>query len=107
MKHLKQATLALALTLTLTLLPVTNAGAALTATPSDTSFMMNGVPVSVSEAYLLNDANYLQLRSIAVLLNGTAAQFNVTWDSDSGKAVIEPGKPYEGTAAPGCSDRNR
>jgi alpha-tubulin suppressor-like RCC1 family protein len=70
----------------------------LSASPSKTSFLMNGQAVSVPEAYNVEDNNYLQLRGIATLLNGTAAQFDVTWDGTY--AVIETGKPYSGTANP-------
>lgn len=55
---------------------------------------MNGKPVSVTAAYTINNTNYLQLRAIAAMLNGTAAQFDVGWDGRY--AVIEPGKPYSG-----------
>jgi hypothetical protein len=71
---------------------------ALSAKPSKTAFLMNGKAVSVPEAYNVADNNYLQLRGIAMLLNGTAAQFNVTWDGTY--AVIETGKPYTGTTNP-------
>jgi len=70
----------------------------LTASPSETSFIMNGEAVSVPEAYLVNGNNYLQVRAIAALLDGTGAQFNVSWDG--AYAVIETGKPYGGTANP-------
>ncbi|HHV98305.1 MAG TPA: hypothetical protein GXX36_01825 [Clostridiaceae bacterium] len=66
-----------------------------TAKPSDTRFVMNGRPVSVTAAYNINGTNYLQIRAIAAMLNGTAAQFNVSWDGQY--AIIEPGKPYSGT----------
>lgn len=66
-----------------------------TAIPSKTDFMMDGKPVSVTTAYSINDTNYLQLRAIAVMLNGTSAQFDVGWDGQY--AVIETGKPYSGT----------
>ena len=66
--------------------------------PSKTNFVLNSKPVSVTQAYTINGTNYLQLRAIAELLNGTAAQFNVDWDGEY--AVIETGKPYNGTAAP-------
>jgi len=69
---------------------------ALSAKPSKTVFVMNGETVSVPQAYNVNDNNYLQLRAIAVLLNGTEAQFNVSWDGKY--AVIETGKPYVGEA---------
>lgn len=67
----------------------------LSATPSKTAFVMDGNPVSVPQAYNVSDSNYLQLRAIAVLLNGTAAQFDVTYDGKY--AVIETGKPYSGS----------
>ena len=63
-----------------------------TATPSKTSFSMNGASVSVTQAYMINGNNYLQLRAIADLLKGTPAQFNVSWDGTY--AVIETGRPY-------------
>lgn len=65
-----------------------------TAAPSKTSFVMSGKPVSVAAAYTINSTNYLQLRAIAAMLNGTAAQFDVGWDGQY--AVIEPGKAYSG-----------
>ena len=67
----------------------------LSATPSQTNFIMNGNPIAVPEAYSVNDNNYLQLRAIAALLNGTQAQFDVSWDGQYG--VIETGKPFSGT----------
>jgi hypothetical protein len=70
----------------------------LSASPSKTSFLMNGQAVSVPEAYNVEDNNYLQLRGIAALLNGTAAQFDVNWDGTY--AVIETGKPYSGETNP-------
>jgi len=70
----------------------------LIAEPSATGFVMNNKPISVTQAYLVNGNNYLQLRAIAELLNGTAAQFNVLWDGKY--AVIETGKPYDGKATP-------
>ncbi|MDR0445683.1 MAG: transglutaminase-like domain-containing protein [Oscillospiraceae bacterium] len=70
----------------------------LLATPSETSFIMDGKAVSVPEAYSISETNYLQLRGIAVLMNGTAAQFNVFWDGEY--AVIETGKPFTGSVTP-------
>lgn len=70
----------------------------LIAMPSTTSFVMDNKPISVKQAYVVNGNNYLQLRAIAELLNGTKSQFNVYWDGKY--AVIETGKPYSGTANP-------
>lgn len=88
-------TLCLALSL---LAGFANAAESLVASPSKTSFVMNNAPITVSQAYNVSDNNYLQLRAIAVLLNGTASQFNVSWDGTY--AVIETGKPYSGNANP-------
>ncbi|RYD06076.1 hypothetical protein N752_05985 [Desulforamulus aquiferis] len=74
--------------------PVTPPTITVTATPSKTSFVMNSKPVSVTAAYTINSTNYLQLRAIAAMLNGTAAQFDVGWDGQY--VVIEPGKSYSG-----------
>ena len=68
------------------------------AVPSKTDFVMDEKPISVTQAYNVNGNNYLQLRAIAELLNGTAAQFNIYWDGTY--AVIETGKPYTGKATP-------
>lgn len=84
----------LILCMALTLLP-TMVFAADTAVPSDTKFAINGKSVSVTAAYVINNTNYLQLRAIAAMLNGTSTQFDVSWDGQY--AVIEPGKPYSGT----------
>lgn len=74
---------------------VTPPASSITASPSKTNFVMDGEPVSVAAAYSIAGTNYLQLRAIAALLNGTTAQFDVGWDGTY--AVIEPGKPYSGT----------
>ena len=82
--------------------PASPAGA-VTAAPSKTEFVVKGkgrdtvmdAPQVVTQAYTINQTNYLQLRAIATLLNRTAAQFNVGWDGQY--AVIEPGKAFTGT----------
>ena len=73
------------------------------ASPSKTDFVVKGkgrdtvmdAPQLVTQAYTVNQTNYLQLRAIATLLNRTQAQFDVGWDGQY--AVIEPGKPFSGT----------
>jgi hypothetical protein len=71
-----------------------SSASALSASPSTTVFVMNDKSIVVPQAYLVSGNNYLQLRAIAVLLNGTESQFNVNWDG--AYAVIETGKPYTG-----------
>lgn len=91
--------LLLALCMALSLFPTMTMAANITlsAVPSKTNFVMNGKPVSITQAYDVSSTNYLQVRAIAALLNGTASQFNVSWDGQY--AVIETGKPYSGTVA--------
>ncbi len=71
------------------------------ASPSKTDFVVKSleknakeISKNVTQAYTINNTNYLQLRAIAVLLNGSEAQFDVGWDGRY--AVIEPGKPFTG-----------
>lgn len=71
------------------------------ASPSKTDFVVKGIeknaketPKLITQAYSINNTNYLQLRAIATLLNRTDAQFNIGWDGQY--AVIEPGKPFSG-----------
>lgn len=64
------------------------------ASPSQTIFVLDGNEVSFDAAFDIEDSNYIQLRSIAKMLNGTSSQFNVYWDEELGKAVIETGVPY-------------
>lgn len=74
----------------------------ITASPSKTNFVVKGLEKNakettknITQAYTINNTNYLQLRAIATLLNKTDAQFNIGWDGQY--AVIEPGKPFTGT----------
>lgn len=67
---------------------------AATATLNAIQFLVNGELKSVPAAYLINGTNYLQLRGLAAILSGTAAQFNVTWDDVYSYPGIETGKPY-------------
>ncbi len=73
------------------------------ASPSNSQFIVRGKngrpgeegPLVVTQAYSINQTNYLQLRAIAILLNKTVAQFDIGWDGKY--AVIEPGKPFSST----------
>ena len=47
-----------------------------------------------AEIYNINDENYFKLRDIALLLNGTPAQFSVSYDESTNTVTIETGKPY-------------
>ena len=75
--------LALALTLCLGLVPAAYASGG-TAYASTQTILVDGTSV-VFQAYALkdangNDTNYVKLRDVAQVLNGTAAQFEVGWN---------------------------
>lgn len=60
--------------------------------------LVNGQAVDF-DAYMLKDANgngtnYLKLRDVAHVLNGTAAQFNVGWDGAAGAITITTNSAY-------------
>lgn len=72
-----------------------DAGAAPMAHPSTQNVSVDGVPTPF-QFYALkdqsgNDTNYIKLRDLAYVLNGTDAQFDLVWD---GAVNIEPGRPY-------------
>lgn len=74
-----------------------------TAYASTQTVLVDGSPVEF-QCYALkdangNDTNYIKLRDVASVLNGTAVQFNVGWD---GAVNIETGKGY----APNGSEMN-
>lgn len=63
---------------------------------SSYSIYVDGEPVTLT-AYALrdengNDTNYIKLRDVAYVLDGSAAQFNVDWKD--GSIVITTGVPY-------------
>ena len=47
-----------------------------------------------AEIYSINDENYFKLRDIAMLLNGTDAQFEVVYDPETDAITVETGKAY-------------
>lgn len=75
--------------------PYAEAAPTLTAYTSTQSVQVDGKAVTF-QCYALkdasgNDTNYIKLRDVASVLNGTAVQFNVGWD---GAVNIETGKGY-------------
>lgn len=62
------------------------------------SILVDGKPVEF-KAYALkdekgNDTNYLKVRDVAYILNGSQAQFNVDWDGAAGSIVLQTKTPY-------------
>jgi len=58
-------------------------------------FVLNGVELDV-KAYNINGYNYVMLRDLAVLLSGTSARFNVKYDEELRRVIIEKGVDYDG-----------
>ena len=57
------------------------------------SLIVDGKAVECDK-YNINGSNYFKLRDIAILLNGTPAQFSVDWKAELERIVLESGKPY-------------
>ncbi len=85
----------LVLVMCLYLLPITALAAEPVAHASTQMVLLDGKPVELQAYALLDEngypTNYVKLRDVAYLLNGTAAQFEVTWD---GAVNIMTGQSY-------------
>lgn len=66
---------------------------ALAAIPTSSKVLVNGKEVSF-EAYNINGNNYFKLRDLAMVLNGTDKQFEVSWNSSNNAIDLESGKAY-------------
>lgn len=65
----------------------------------------NNTPVSIRAYRASYEWNYfISLRDFAQAMNGTAKQFNVTYDKESGATDIETGKPYVAIGTEGKTD---
>jgi len=83
----------LVLALTIGILTFTTSAAGLTAKPTSSAVMVNGIQV-VFDAYNINDNNYFKLRDLAFVLNGTVKQFKVDWDGAGNAISLTSGQPY-------------
>lgn len=63
------------------------------ATPTSSTVQVNGKAVSF-DGYNIKENNYIKIRDIAKLLNGTAKQFDVEWDDGFKIINIKTNKPY-------------
>ena len=66
----------------------------LTAHATDQKILIDGKEVQC-EAYNICGCNYFKLRDMAYLLNGTARQFNITWNGEHNYVSIDRNTPYE------------
>lgn len=73
---------------------IASAGAvSITATPSTHKVYVDGEKANVA-AYEINGNNFFKLRDIAAILNGTDAQFEVTWNGAENRIDLTDGKAY-------------
>ena len=63
---------------------------------SSQKLTVNGKAVNC-EKYNVDGSNYFKLRDLAYVLNGTDAQFNVTYDAASRTMQVTTGEPYHPT----------
>lgn len=74
--------------------PETPPASSYTATPTNDALTVDG-KVQVPTAYKIGGANYFQLRDVAMMLNGTSAQFSVDYDAERQAVIIVTGQPYK------------
>ena len=91
MKKALSFALALCMALSLCVVPSMAAGVAATKTASKVT--VDGAAKSF-DAYTIASNNYFKLRDIAMVLNGTAKQFEVTFDGAKNAIDLISGKPY-------------
>ncbi|MCL2223367.1 MAG: hypothetical protein FWB96_00195 [Defluviitaleaceae bacterium] len=63
------------------------------ATPTTHRVLLNGRQVQIA-GYNIRGTNYFRLRDLAYVLNGTAVQFNVSWDEAARAVRIYSNTPY-------------
>ncbi|MEG2097267.1 MAG: FG-GAP-like repeat-containing protein [Pseudoflavonifractor sp.] len=71
--------------------------AAPNAVPSATKLVVDGKPVAV-DAYRIGENNYMKLRDLATLVNGSKKQFEVDWNNQQKVINLLSAAPYTPTA---------
>jgi hypothetical protein len=66
---------------------------ALVAKPTASTVLVNGKNIAF-DAYNINGNNYFKLRDLAYALNGSAKQFEVSWDGAKNAISLTSGKVY-------------
>ena len=67
---------------------------AVPATPTNDKLSVDGKDATPA-AYKIGGANYFKLRDVAMLVNGTKAQFSIDYDGEKKAIVITTGQPYQ------------
>lgn len=65
-----------------------------TAVPSDCTFALNGTIRNIG-AYQINGTNYVSLRDMAAMLNGTAHTFGISYDMQTNTVAVQSGQSYQ------------
>mgnify|MGYP004563892777 CR=1 FL=1 len=89
----KKRTLAIAAGLSALMMACAGAANTATATPTGNSIYVDGKQVN-GAAYMINSNNYFKLRDIAAMVNGSAKQFEVSWNQNEKRIDLTTNKAY-------------
>ena len=89
----KKRTLAIAAGLSALMMACAGAANTATATPTGNSIYVDGTKVN-GAAYMINSNNYFKLRDIAAMVNGSAKQFEVSWNQNEKRIDLTTNKAY-------------
>lgn len=89
----KKRTIAIAAGLSALMMACAGAANTATATPTGNSIYVDGTKVN-GAAYMINSNNYFKLRDIAAMVNGSAKQFEVSWNQAGKRIDLTTNKAY-------------
>lgn len=89
----KKRTLAIAAGLSALMMACAGAANTATASPTGNSIYVDGKQVN-GAAYMINSNNYFKLRDIAAMVNGSAKQFEVSWNQNEKRIDLTTNKAY-------------
>lgn len=89
----KKRTIAIAAGLSALMMACAGAANTATATPTGNSIYVDGKQVN-GAAYMINSNNYFKLRDIAAMVNGSAKQFEVSWNQTEKRIDLTTNKAY-------------
>ena len=89
----KKRTIAGAAGLSALMMACAGAANTATATPTGNSIYVDGTKVN-GAAYMINSNNYFKLRDIAAMVNGSAKQFEVSWNQAAKRIDLTTNKAY-------------
>lgn len=89
----KKRTIAVAAGLAALMMACAGAANTATATPTGCTIYVDGTKVN-GAAYMINSNNYFKLRDIAAMVNGSAKQFEVSWNQVGKRIDLTTNKAY-------------